>query len=141
MGSDGGALPAANTAGMPHLSQHLSGQSAAQQSHAGQQCMPFMRISGARQIPCGCTIGCLPDCIVSFFSWKLRGVHGMLQAKSEAFLAGNFGALKHHVALNDLGKDTWMRLMYAANYTGSSCMETLLRLWITQGFFPYPTKA
>lgn len=29
----------------------------------------------------------------------------MLQAKCEAFLAGNFGALKHHIALNEPSKD------------------------------------
>ncbi|CAL8471603.1 g11145 [Coccomyxa elongata] len=62
------------------------------------------------------------------------------QAKCEAFLAGNFGALKHHIALNELSKETWMRLTYVANYTGSLSKAVVLRQWITQGF-PYPTKA
>ncbi len=67
-------------------------------------------------------------------------MHG-LQAKCEAFLAGNFGVLKHHVALNELSKDAWMPLMYAANHSGNCCMETVLRLWIPRGFFSYPTRA
>ncbi len=64
----------------------------------------------------------------------------MFQAKCEAFLAGNFGALKHHIALNELSKETWMRLTYVANYTGSLSKTAVLHQWITQGF-PYPTKA
>ncbi|BDA46987.1 probable protein maternal effect lethal 26 [Coccomyxa sp. Obi] len=60
------------------------------------------------------------------------------KAKCEAFLAGNFGALKYRIALNELSKETWMRLTYVANYTGGLSKAAVLLQWITEGI-PYPT--
>jgi hypothetical protein len=53
-----------------------------------------------------------------------------LQARCEAFLAGNFALLKSRPELSNLGRHTWMRLMFATHYTGSSSKETILREWI-----------
>jgi hypothetical protein len=62
-----------------------------------------------------------------------------LQARCEAFLAGNFATFKMRPELGRLGRDVWMRLMYASSYTGSSSKETILRDWIQKGGLPYTT--
>jgi hypothetical protein len=39
--------------------------------------------------------------------------------------------------MQSLSKEAWARLMYAANYGGPQCKETMLRAWIGTGGPPY----
>lgn len=49
-----------------------------------------------------------------------------LQAKCEAFIATRFNEVKFCASLEELSKDTWMRLMYISSYKGLAGKETVV---------------
>ena len=49
-----------------------------------------------------------------------------LQAKCEAHIAARFNELKYCERMEELGKDTWMRLMYISSYKVQGGKEAVL---------------